>query len=214
MKLTVFLAAVLALVLAGPIAAQNDTQANQPGGTSDLSMTGTVVSHDGNQLVVTTDTGSRMTFTVDEGILPDGIGEGDRVRISYSSAAGGMYQAISVSEVGAENDRTGMVGTDRTDTDDLRDDTSTPGTTGSETGTMSDTRTNATDTGTSSTTTTNDRYGSTSTTTTTDPYGTSSTTGTDRGLPGTASPLPLVGMAGLLSVGAGLGLRYLRRRSG
>jgi hypothetical protein len=87
------------------VAAQSATETQQAQATTEMPMsqpatqsfTGTVVSWDGSNLVVKTDTGSQMSFTADaQTQLPTSISTGSNVSVQYRSLEGGKYLATSV----------------------------------------------------------------------------------------------------------------------
>lgn len=196
------LASIFSLGLAAMAAAQVST------------VEGTVVSNSGGVLVVDTDSGQR-TFMVDaQSSLPADLAAGSRVRVEYHTLANDKFHAFKVSSLGAETTTTttgtetapagtatGMTGTPTTTAP--ADTPTTTGTTGTTTGTMQDRP--VTDTTTTTTTTTTQA-------TDTTPSTTSDTTSepAERTLPATASPLPLLALAGGLAMAGGALLRRLR----
>jgi MYXO-CTERM domain-containing protein len=126
---------------------------------SDQTVNGTIVSTTGDVVVITTDSGQRMTFTRDAAFtLPSGLVAGNRVTVTYRGADPSAY---TVNRIVMVDNTTGASGT----------------------------------------------YG-----TTTDNTGTSTYSTSDTDLPGTASPVPLVGLLGALTLGAGAAIRAIRRR--
>ena len=217
---TLFLAGLLSLCLVGAASAQQTT------------VEGTVVSNSGGTLVVTTAEGQR-TFLVDgQSSVPASLATGTRVTIEYQTTSDNQMHAFKVSPVGAGTTSGGstgsttpgsMTGTTPTGTnDDLsRPDATTRRTDSNATGTASTaTRPATTPSGTSmtdtTTTTTSPSTASTQRTTTPSTSATDTTTSTpmtadtssDR-LPATASPLPLIALAGTLALATGLALRRL-----
>ena len=221
---TLFLAGLLSLCLVGAASAQQTT------------VEGTVVSNSGGTLVVTTAEGQR-TFLVDgQSSVPASLATGTRVTIEYQTTSDNQMHAFKVSPVGAGTTPSGstgsttpgsttgsMTGTTPTGTnDDLsRPDATTRRTDSNATGTASTaTRPATTPSGTSmtdtTTTTTSPSTASTQRTTTPSTSATDTTTSTpmtadtssDR-LPATASPLPLIALAGTLALATGLALRRL-----
>jgi len=149
------LLAVAVLALAVPLMAQTEQ-----------TVTGSVVSSSPTQVVVKTDDGRQLTFTVDtQSSVPADLAAGNAVTVAYHDMGGGTLHLARVTTSAA--------------------------------GTLPSTTT-----------------GSTTTAPpepmperTTEP---ASARGTKR-MPATASPLPLIGLAGLLSLTAGLGLRAVRQ---
>lgn len=209
------LASIFSLCLVAVVAAQVSTT------------TGTVVSNSGGVLVVDTDSGQR-TFMVDaQSSLPADLAAGTRVTVEYHTLANDKFHAFKVTPASgttpstttnANETTTGTAGT-----------TSTTGTTGSMSGSTATTPstpvqqppTNTTTTGTTTgtmqdrpTPTNPDTMGTTrdTTTSTTDTTTTpDDTANTGRRLPATASPLPLLALAGSLALAGGALLR--RRRA-
>ncbi len=184
MKRSILLAGILTLVLAGFALAQG-MSGNQSGSSNMSSMqtvSGTVVSSNDNSIVITTDDGTRMTFTRDSmsGNLPSGIQNGSRVTVQYDSPNPGSYHVDTVTLAPAG--------------------TSNPSET-SPSGTSNPSGTSIYGSNPSGTTTESNMNENTTTTTTT----------SKPGMPRTASPVPLIGLAGLLALGAGFGLRAIRQ---
>jgi hypothetical protein len=200
---------ILALAVALPLLAQTER-----------SVSGRVVSSSSNQLVIQTDDGRQMTFNVDsQSTGATGLTEGSRVTVRYHEMSGGTFHAANVMSAGA------TTGTTATDTSRTGATTDT-----SRTGATTDTsRTGATtSTGAYPERSTRERTTSTAaapeaqqpnppesnvgTSAANEP--TTRTTGTREGaMPATASPLPLVGLSGLLALSGALGVRALRRRT-
>jgi len=145
---------------------------------------GKVVSSTPEQLVVQTDAGSQLTFNVDsQSTVPAGLNAGSRVTVTYHDMGGGTLHAarVDASTGGGEPMNT--------------QETTPPKPT-----TMAPAYTPPAATTTSPATSAAQEPARAPTT------GASTST-----MPATASPLPLVGLLGLLSLGAGLGVRALRR---
>ena len=161
------MAGVVALTLAmAPMAgAQTSTTADVNTNANDMTISGTVVSTTGDQLVITTDAGQSMTFSAMNSVnVPTNMAVGNRVTVTYRPLTGGDYQVSRVVIADASTSTTGSTYTDQS----------------------------ATSTSTGTTTYADNTY--------------------DNDLPATASPLPIAGLLGLLSLGAGLGLQALRNR--
>lgn len=214
------LASLFSLCLVAVVAAQVSTTE------------GTVVSNSGGSLVVNTDSGQR-TFMVDaQSSLPADLAAGSRVRVEYHTLANDKFHAFKVSTLGSSTDTTAgdtsaSMGTSTTGTTTAgtttnnNDTTNTMGTTTTTAPTAGTTTTTTTDrvdttgntavrndTTTTTQTTTDATMGTTQTTTGTADTTTTGTSG--RNLPATASPLPLLGLAGTLALGAGALLRLRR----
>ena len=161
MKLTnLCLVGVVALALAAaPVARAQDNTTAQV--VTDENVSGVIVSTAGDQVVITTDAGTRMVFDRDATLVLPTVSVGDRVTVTYRTVEPDHFAANRVVLV------------------------TVPSTT----------------TTTTTTTTPDNTYSSTS----------SSTYNNDN-LPATAGPLPLVGLLGSLSVGAGVALRHLTSR--
>jgi hypothetical protein len=194
---------ILALAVALPLLAQTER-----------SVSGRVVSSSSNQLVIQTEDGRQMTFNVDaQSTGATGLTEGSRVTVRYHEMSGGTFHAANVTSGGATT-------TTGASTDTTRRDTTTP--------TTETQATSAADRPTSTTgRTTTDRTSRTTPSTSAAPEAqqptpaetaatepTTRTTGAEAGtMPATASPLPLVGLSGLLALSGALGMRALRRRT-
>ena len=155
---------------------------------SEQSASGKVVSITSNQLVISTADGKQITFMMDNNTnRPSSLAQGSSVTVRYHDMSG-TFHAANVAATGTS--ATSANAQDR-------------GTTADPTGNDArNTRTTAQDvTGTTGTPETS----ATSTT------AADQDTGTTR-LPATASPLPLMGLSGLLALGGGLGVRFIRRR--
>lgn len=184
------LASLFSLCLVAMVAAQVTTT------------TGTVVSNSGGSLVVDTASGQR-TFMVDaQSSLPANLAPGTRVTVEYHTLANDQFHAFKVTTMGTSPTTT------TTDTAMAPPaDTMTAPAPAPAAPTMAAPTTPPAST-------TQERP-----TTTTTPTDTTSTTGTtmdddtatNRTLPATASPLPLLALAGSLALAGGLLLR--RRRA-
>jgi hypothetical protein len=212
------LASIFSLGLVAVVAAQVSTT------------TGTVVSNSGGVLVVDTDSGQR-TFMVDaQSSVPASLAAGTRVTVEYHTLANDKFHAFKVTPSAGTapttTSNTDMTGTSTTGSTpatpapsmqeqpttttgtttgstSMRDTTATTGTTtGTTAGTMQD-RPVTTPTDTATRTDTTDSTDTTTPTTTDDT--------TTRTLPATASPLPLLALAGSLALAGGALLR--RRRA-
>lgn len=186
---------------------------------------GTVVSNSGGSLVISTDSGQR-TFMVDaQSSLPADLAVGSRVRVEYHTLANDKFHAFKVSSLGAETTSTTTTETapstttaapTTTTTDPHHTATqaapTTPETTTTTTDPVDTTRTTTgTTTGTMQDRPATDTTTTTTTDTTTAATDSTQTTGTtERTLPATASPLPLLALAGALSMAGGALLRRLR----
>ena len=118
---------------------------------NDMTVTGTIVSTTGDQVVITTDSGQRMTFN--RGVaftMPSGLAVGNRVTVTY----GGTADNYTVNHIVVADNTAG--------------------------------------------TTSSSSYSTTNT------Y--------DSTLPRTASPVPLAGLLGALTMGAGAAVRALKSR--
>jgi hypothetical protein len=188
---------ILALALAVPAMAQSEQTAS-----------GTVVSSSSTQLVIKTTDGRQLTFVVDsDSKAPANLQQGAPVTVRYHDM-NGTFHAANVSATAAApsasqttpSTDTTAPGTSATTGTVRRDTTSTPAaTTPSTSTTGSDARVDAQD---ARPTTAPDTTATTAQDTDTG----------SRQLPATASPLPLLGLSGLLALGGGLGARLLRRR--
>jgi hypothetical protein len=205
---------ILALALSAPVMAQSEQSAS-----------GTIVSSSASQLVIKTSDGKQMTFMLDNNTnRPSSLTQGSSVTVRYHDM-NGTFHAANVAASGTSSSGAG------TSAGNTNTTTATTGT-GSPTGTTGVTGSTAGTTGTMATTgrtgttadptgndarttgtTAQDVTGTTGSRDTTTATGTSADqdTGTTR-LPATASPLPLMGLSGLLALGGGLGVRIARRR--
>jgi hypothetical protein len=155
-----------------------------------------VVSVNGNTLVLTLSDGTQKTFTGDASTrLPSDLRAGQQVRVSGQVQADGSYQGLMVTidprsagnaSMGrmAAPGRNDTPATDAMDADDKANGSTMPSASGMSMGRSSDRSAG---------------HGKSA----------SGTQSTD--LPRTASPLPYIGLAGVLVLGAGLGLRSLVR---
>jgi hypothetical protein len=154
---------------------------------SEQTASGTVVSSSPTQIVVRTTDGRQMTFVVDaDSKVPGNLQQGSSVTVRYHDMNGTLHAANVSAGSGT--------GTATSTTQPAADPT------GNDARTSAQPETTAT--------TGAQRDTTTGTTATTDQE---PSTGTTR-LPATASPLPLVGLSGLIALAGGLGVRALRRR--
>lgn len=199
---------VFALVLATVAVAQTPTDQNTRSDqytSSDKhdtdTISGTVVSSDANSLVLTTDDGRQMTFAVDtqSNMLPN-LAAGQYVKVKYVDQGAGSYrvQEVKLDTSGKHGQSSSSYVTPSNGSTYNNNPTS-----GTTTGTTSDQyKNNNANTGT--TTTDNNAYNNTTTTTT--------STGMEhhrmRGnMPATASPLPFLGLLGLVAIGVAVSIR-------
>jgi hypothetical protein len=91
--------------IAGVVAAQPLDTTKKPvettalaNSSSDISVSGKVVSSTSTELVIDSDSGSRMTFALDPNTTPaTSFTAGERVTVKYHSSSGGtVYQAASI----------------------------------------------------------------------------------------------------------------------
>ncbi len=201
---------ILALALAAPVMAQSEQTAS-----------GTVVSSSASQIVVRTSDGRQMTFMVDaDSNVPSNLQQGSNVTVRYHDMNGTFHAANVSAGTGTTGSSAGSTATTP----------STPTTGATATTSSTPTGTSATSAPpTQRTTPTADPTGNDArtqqdparpTTAAQDPDTTATTgttaqdTDTDTGrMPATASPLPLIGLSGLLALAGGLGARALRRRT-
>ena len=87
----------------GTLRAQSDPYESSQGSTGAATVTtisGTLVSQGPGALIVKTDDGMEMTFTLDPGVvLPEGLQQGSLLTLDYQSLEGGTYQATHVALV-------------------------------------------------------------------------------------------------------------------
>jgi hypothetical protein len=189
----------LALVLAAPAVAQTEQTAS-----------GTVVSSSASQIVIRTGDGRQMTFVADTNTTrPADLQAGAPVTVRYHDMSG-TFHAASVSASAAPSTGTTPTGTsaatappsatrpaaDPTGNDARMQQSATPSQAAPAPTTPAQTTTTAPPPAPR----------------TTERPSTVEDTDTAR-LPATASPLPLVGLSGLLALAGGLGARFLRRRN-
>ena len=190
---------VLALALAMPVLAQSEQSAS-----------GTVVSSSSSQLVISTADGRQMTFMMDNNTnRPSSLAQGSSVTVRYHDMNGTFHAANVAAGTGSTAGASAGNTNTTTSTTGTSSPTGTTGVTGSTAGTTADP---AGDDARTPDTTAQDATGTAGTTTgTTRAMADDQDTGTGR-LPATASPLPLMGLSGLLALGGGLAVRAFRRR--
>lgn len=172
------LCAVMVCLAAAAFAQSGTTPSSQ----NNMTVTGSVVSMSGDQVVVRTDAGETMTFDRSASITtPADVMVGSRVTVRYDRSGTGNPRLSSIMLA------TDQSGTQQNDNRNLGQGTANP-TDDQRTGAGSGTSYDNNNTG----------------------YNTTGT-GYDR-LPGTASPLVLVALAGLVSLGGALTLRRRRQR--
>jgi hypothetical protein len=184
---------IMALALALPLFAQTER-----------SISGRVVTSSPTELVIQTEDGRQMTFNVDTQTMgASGLNSGSRVTVRYHELAGGTFHAAIVTS--STTTSTSDVTTERTTRTTVTEPTDTTRTTTTEpTGATTTTRTRRTTTPTERTSRTTTTATETTTAGTAEPAAK---------MPATASPVPLVGLAGLLALSGALGVRALRRRT-
>lgn len=183
------LASLVSLCLVAVVSAQVST------------VEGTVVSNSGGMLVIDTGSGQR-TFMVDaQSSLPADLAAGTRVRVEYHTLANEKFHAFKVSSLGAvttqpptETTATTAAPMDAAPVEPAPAPAVTAPAVTAPAPTMQERTPPAT------TTTTDTTTGTAATT----------TTETERRLPATASPLPLMALAGGLAMAGGALLRRLR----
>lgn len=154
---------------------------------TELTVSGTVVSSTPTQVVVRTADGREMTFAVDaQSNVPSGLAAGNAVTVNYHDMGNNMLHAARVTTTSAGTSTTTAPSTETT-----RPSTTTAPSYNTAPPPTSSTRTEPMPESTAATT---------------------EATARTRKMPATASNLPLVGLAGLLSLAAGLGVRALRRQ--
>ena len=218
------LACAFVLALATSAVAQSDnpnatgSQYNQTTPGTQQAVSGVVVSSDSHSLSITADDGRQLNFTVDE--QSNGakdLSAGQRVTVKYDDTGGGVLHADDVTKMkessSSSNNATGS---------EMNNSQSNPGAgnnSGMGSGSVDQSYGNTSGTTSSSSSSggTSNQYGNTSNQTgTTSENGSTSNmsnrTGMRRaGMPATASPLPMIGLAGLMALGLGIGLRGLTR---
>jgi hypothetical protein len=236
MRTRILLAAILfAVVAAGTSWAQTGYSSgqSQSSPSSVQTVTGTVTSLSDEFVVITTSSGSTMNFTTDQrSRLPSDVAIGRKVRIAYVVDPQGNYHADKVSLLGAlgvsgasirpaaaQSTPAGSSAMAPTDQGMGDQPSSSPGQpdepSGNPSGTMGvspsgGTMGNQPDTqGSPSDNSMSSPSGSTTGSQTSPAAG--RTSGTEGTLPRTASPLPLIGVAGVLALAAAGGLRLLQR---
>ncbi len=166
---------------------QSQSDQSNPAGQSQT-ISGTVVSSDNKSLVITTDSGQQMKFSVDQNTLPQNLQPGQRVDVNFIPQSGGKFKATQVSlssstAPGATEQGTSTSGTSGTSNQGTSSSTYGTAPSGTSQGTMGTMGQNQ-------------------------PASTSR-----RHLPGTASPLPLIGLSGLIALAGAFGLRLAAQRS-
>jgi hypothetical protein len=205
----------LALALAAPTFAQTEQTAS-----------GTVVSSSTTQVVIRTSDGRQMTFVTDSDTnRPTDLQTGSPVTVRYHDMSGTFHAANISAGSGTPSTTTPSTSTTPPGTSAATapaDDTTAttpstprtnPNTASSQAGTTTNTPT-TTRSATSTTPSTPTRETEAQEAPTTAAQAAPTTaedTDTTR-MPATASPLPLVGLSGLLALAGGLGARVLRRR--
>lgn len=187
------MAAVFVLALSVTAVAQYAAQETQTASPStvdnQMMVMGTVVSVSDASLVVKTDTGDRMIFVRNaSSMIPAAVSPGTAVHVVYDSPSPGV---LHVSNVEINVDGSGM-SPGNTETT-----TRSSGTAGEAPASGT---TSATDPSTGSTTTSGSVTG-----------GSQTGAGTET-MPKTASPLPVIGLVGILALAGGLTLRIAARR--
>ncbi|PYQ16965.1 MAG: hypothetical protein DMF80_03000 [Acidobacteria bacterium] len=155
---------------------------------TDKTVSGKVVSSTSDQLVIQTDEGRQMTFKVDtQSTVPSALQAGNRVSVNYHELAGGNYHAASVSTTDMG---TGATNPNPAYANPNANPNANPAYPSANTGTTP----------------------STAQEPMREETGTKARRGTRR-MPATASPLPLMGLAGLFALSAGLGVGIWRRKA-
>lgn len=203
--------AILALALSAPVMAQTEQSAS-----------GTIVSSTSTQIVIKTEDGRQMTFMTDSNTnRPSDLRQGSTVTIRYHDINGTFHAANVTASAGPTSDAPTNSTTATTGTSSP---TGTTGVTGTQAGSTapgtSATSANAQERATTADPTGNEarpQQDTTGTRTTGTTTGTTTATSADQDtgttrLPATASPLPLMGLSGLLALAGGLATRAIRRR--
>lgn len=201
---TLLFLAVAVLAFAGLVVAQTPSDtASQPAQTA----SGRVISSTPTQIVIEDASGVRRTYVVDStSTVPSGLATGARVDIEFHPLEGGRFHTSRVTLLPAETTDTAVTQPAPTQV------TPTTPTPMADTTTRTTTETSRPMDTTSSATTTDTSRPVTDTTTPADTTTADTSGSTDRRMPATASPLPLVGLIGLGSLAGGLAARALRRR--
>ncbi len=181
-----FLSGALLLLFAGGSAAQYSSSGmdqSQGSNAATQSISGTISNLTADALVITTDSGSGMSFKVDsQSNVPASLTTGDKVQVQYRQLSDGTYEVASLSMPGSSPASSG------------------PGSSAPSSNGMSPSGTNQPATSPSM----GGSNQSGAETSATAPLN-------NTARPATASPLPLIGLSGLLALGAGLGLRLASR---
>jgi hypothetical protein len=173
---------VLFVLIAGLAAAMASAQTPMTDSQSQpLTITGTVVSNTGGQLVIDTDSG-RKTFTTDTSSapLPTGLAVGDRVSVQYHDMGAGQMHLASASLVESSAATAAQAPATPTYAEPALPRTSA--TTAAPTTNAPDMTAQSSDT--------------------------SASAEPERKMPRTASSVPLVGLIGVLALAGGLAVRY------
>jgi LPXTG-motif cell wall-anchored protein len=180
-------AAILCVAAVGVAQTNDNSRMPNQGMSQGMTASGAIVSVSDSKIVIRTDAGETKTFNRDVATVgPTNLMAGDRVTVRYNELATDNLLLTSI-ETGDPAGTSGTVG-DRTNTN-------TPGVAG---------QTNTTTPGVAGQT-------NTSTPGVTDRSTTAGTSGTYDRLPQTASPLVMIALAGLVSLGGALVMRARRR---